>query len=785
MKSLLSFLLLTGFAASISAQVLPPQMQLSADGHQLFTGKSAPDGLYDSSIVRSVYLEFPQTNYWSLLTSNYSSKTDLLANMTVDGVAYDSIGVRFKGQTSYQMAGNSQKKSFNLTMDHVRPDQDLMGYQTLNLNNSFQDASFLREVFYLHQIRRHIPVAKANYVNLYLNGQNWGLYPNVQQLNKTFLKEWFFSNDGINWRADAPSGSGGGTGGGPGGGPGWGDGTAGFNYLGTDTSLYKQYYTLKSSDLENPWDYLVEATYALNNTPAAQLPEVLPAFLDIDRTLWHLASEIAFTDDDSYVYKGKMDYYLYYEPETGRITPIEFDGNSAMETNLVTSWSPFYNANKVNYPLLNKILAVPQWRQRYLAHLRTIIAEELDVNTCNAMLDNYKAQISALVQADPKKAYTFAQFTSEVTVLKNFVSNRRNYLLSNAEVAQVAPTIQNVTLINSAGYEWAKPVGNETPTVKATVVSTNGVSAVNAYYSTELTGNFTKITMSDDGQHNDGNSGDGVYGATLPAQAPGTWVRFYVEAVAANTALSTSYLPTGAEHDVYVYQVQAELAAGPVAINEVMATNTVTATDEEDKYEDWIELYNNTNQAVDLSGYYLSDNPDNLTKYQIPAGVSIPANGYFIFWADEDSADGANHCNFKLSAAGEILFLINPSVQIVDSVSFGAQVSDMGLARVPNGTGNFVIQAPTFNANNAPTGTADIEGYDAAFRLMPNPTSDVTYFRLDSELNGLPITVRDAQGRTLREITPSGNVTPISTANWPSGMYFVQYGGAVQKLIVK
>lgn len=756
-------------------------MQLSSDGHMLITGAKAPEGLYDSAIIRSIYLDFPQSNYWQLLTNNYQSGTDLPATMTVDGEIFDSVGVRFKGQTSYSMTQGSQKKSFNISLDFARADQKLMGYKTLNLNNAFQDASFLREVFYLHQIKRHIPAAKANFVQLYINGQNWGLYPNVQQLNKDYLEEWFFSNDGINWRADRPDGVGPG---GPGGG-GWGDGTAALNYLGPDTATYKQYYTLKSSGLDNPWDYLVATCNALNNTPAAELPDVLPDFLDVDRTLWYLASEIAFCDDDSYVYKGKMDYYVYYDPETGRMTPLEFDGNSVMTTNLVT-WSPFYNANKVNYPLLNKMLAVPIWRQRYLAHLRTIIEDQLDPAVCNSMLDNYKTMIDALVQADPKKLYSYTQFTSGVTGLKNFITLRRNNLLANAEVAQQAPVINEAVYQNSAGQAWAPPQAGEAAVVTAHVNSANGIFGVNLFHATGLAGNFTPLQMHDDGQHNDGAAGDGLFGATIPGLAAGTWVRFYIEAVSANAARSVSYLPKGAEHDVFVYQVVPQSASNTsVVINELMASNTATVTDENGQYDDWIELYNKSNQPVDISGYYLTDNPANLDKWDLPQGTVIPANGYLIIWADEDSSQGPLHCNFKLAAGGEALYFLTPNLEMVDSVTFGQQETDMGYARVPNGTGNFVIQTPTFNASNDIVGVADADAGTPALSLFPNPAASILTIRIGNVISGLPLIVRDIKGRVLAEFVPSGDVEVIGVNDWPAGIYTVQYGRAVRRLAVQ
>lgn len=55
----------------------------------------------------------------------------------------------------------------------------------------------------------------------------------------------------------------------------------------------------------------------LNNTPLAQLEDSLGKYMNIDRVLWNLAVENAFADDDSYIHKGKNDYSIYFEPESG------------------------------------------------------------------------------------------------------------------------------------------------------------------------------------------------------------------------------------------------------------------------------------------------------------------------------------------------------------------------------------------------------------------------------------------------------------------------------------
>jgi spore coat protein CotH len=767
------------------SQSLPAEMQFSADGRTLMSGKLPSTGLYDSTLIRELRLNFSQSNYWQQMTANYATRTPIPATLSMDGIVLDSVGVGFKGNTSYMNVQNSQKKSFNIKTEEYIDGQDLYGYSTLNLNNAFQDESFLREVFYLHQIRKHIPAAKANFVHLFINEQDWGIYPNIQQINKDFIEQWFFSNDGANFRAHVRT-VGGPGGGGPGGGgpPQWGDGTAGLNYLGADTALYQEGYTLKSSDIDSSWQHLIDGCYELNNIPAAQLSSELPPHLDIDRTLWFLASEIAFSDDDSYIFKGKMDYYVYFDPETRRLTPLEFDGNSVMAAN-ATNWSPFYNANNANYPLLNRLLNTPEYRQRYLAHLRVLIQDELNPSQCNAILDNYKAQIDALVNADPKKLYTYAQFLSEVEALKDWVESRNSYLNANNEVAQQGPEINFVRYLNSDGVEWQQPSENTEVTVQAQLNMSNAVFGVNLYYSNELTGNFARMPMYDDGMHNDAGAGDGLFGASIPGYTAGTFIRFYVEAIANNGQKSVSYLPRGAEHDVFVYQVKSNnssLSGGPV-INEIVASNSSGASDQMGEFDDWIELYNNSSNQVDLSGFFLSDNILNLDKWEIPSGTILPANGYLIFWADEDSSQGLNHCNFKLSSLGESVMLFDAELNLVDSLNFGAEQTDVAFARVPNGLGAFVHQSPTFNANNESSASGFSELLNNDIFLFPVPAQDRLHIRTPL-LAGNTFTIFDLVGNVIM----SGkfqNDTELNTTSWSSGVYFLKSCAHVRRFSVQ
>lgn len=773
LRGLLPACSLLGFNSS--AQNLPDEYYVTDDGRRLVAGGTETPGYYSEDEIKVIHLTFAQSNFWTLLEASHDNYQHVLATMEYNGNTYDSVGVRIKGQTSFmQLPANSQKFSFDINMDAFIDGQDVAGYETFNLHNGFQDASVMRDVLYKHLIRPHIPASRACFAQLYINGQNWGHYCMVEDLDGEFIKEWWWSNTGARWRADRPPGSPGGGGGG------WGDGTAALNHLGNDTTTYQTYYTLGKSEVEYPWTKLVTTCDKLENTAIAQLKDTLDKYMDIDRCLWHLAAEIAFADDDSYIHKGKMDYSLYWDSETQRMTTQEIDGNSILG-NQALSWSPFYNADDANYPMLYRVMQVPELRQRYLAHLRHIMATSMQQADVNALISQYRALIDTVVQADPIKLMTFNQYTTACTTLGNACNTRRNNLNNNSEVAQVAPTIASVEHEVPAGVN-ADPNDGEVAHVRATVTSTNGISSVRLYWSNLLPGRFQRTEMYDDGSHNDGASGDGVYGADVPGQSEGTWVRYYVEAKAANAALSASFNPAGAEHDVYLYQVNTTTSPiDGIVINELMASNSGTAMDENNQYEDWIELYNGGGNAVNLEGWFITDTPFEPTKWTIPAGTLMAPDSYMIVWADEDQSQGDMHANFKLSASGESVLLFDVDTQLVDMVDFDQQTTDQGYARVPNGVGPFVIQAATFGANNNAAGIEQASSLDVA-RMYPNPASDhIVLVWNGSDQRAISI-IDATQREVVRTTLRSGGQVPVG--NLAAGTYVVRIGDVISRLVV-
>lgn len=521
----------------------------------------------------------------------------------------------------------------------------------------------------------------------------------------------------------------------------FGGGDQALTYLGSDTAEYESTYELKTDNMDDPWTPLIHACDVLNNTPLEELPDVIESVLAVDRWLWFLAVENIFTDEDSYLTKG-WDYQFYYEVETGRIHPLEHDGNESLITR-DASLSPFAGEGNADRPVISRLLVVPALRQRYIAHMRTILDESFNWNTLGPKVAAYRALIEAEVEADPKKLYSYEEFLSGLTALENFVAARRTYILTHQEIDHQAAeilTVDRATLNAPPASKTTQfvPAGQQ---VRITAQVDGAAPAVQVllYYATGITGAFTSTPMFDDGAHGDGAANDGLFAGDIPSFPAGSLVRYYVEDRAADG--TASFAPVGAERDVFIYQVTADLAASTsVVINELMADNDGSVQDPQGDFDDWIELHNISDREVDLSGMYLTDREDDLRKWTFPAGTTLAPGAYLIVWADEDGGDEPGlHANFKLSNSGEGVYLVDTDEQnnaILDAVIFSEQETNFSYGRLPDGAGSFQsLTSPTPSmANRVSTAVTDENSSSQPIRFTlapnyPNPFNRGTIIR--------------------------------------------------------
>ena len=672
-----------------------------------------PD-LYDEAVVRDIELTFSQPNWWTDLYNNYASETLMPADMTVDGVLYPDVGVRFKGNSSGSV-WPSDKMPFKIKTDEYVAGQDLYGFDTINLHNSFMDPTFTREVVTYHVMREYLPAPQANYVRLWLNGTYWGIYVNTEQVSGEFLDEWFPDDSGNRYKCDPsvsmPPGS---------------LPKSTLVWLGSTLSDYYAYYELKSDGDGNEWQDLVDMINVLENGSVSQQSTALAPVLDIDTCLWFVAANSLFCNLDSYILSGH-NYYVYHDPHEGRFTPIPWDTNEAFgnfgmgySVTQLQRMSPLLNYGNSNYPLLTKLLnpsADTRGREIYLAHLRDMTLQHWDWSVIGALVSQYQTLIEADVIADSKKLYSMSDFynnvTQNVTIghrtacgLQPFVVNRRSYLMTSW-FNNAVPAITSVTAAP------ANPAAGEDVLVTANVtVSGATLADVIVRYREGAGTLYTEAVMYDDGAHGDGAAGDGTYGAWIPGKDGATTVEYYL--LAQTTVSETALEPILGEGDPYSWYVTPVTAGNGVVINEFLAKNDSGAQDELGEYEDWVELYNTNAVAVDLGGTYLTDDLSALTKWQLPVGTTIGAYDTLLVWTDDDPTDGPLHAEFKLGADGEDLALVDvDGATLLDSIVFGAQVADVSTGRLFDGNGAWVtLLAPTADAVNFP-GTLGYRRYSA------------------------------------------------------------------------
>ena len=714
---------------------------------------------YETDAIREIQIDFYDENWDHLLDSLYVEGENgrILANVSIDGSTYYSVGVRYKGYSSVSV--NNIKNPFNIKLDHVIEDQNHEGIDKLKLSNVIHDPSFLREVLSYEVCRKYMPASNANYANLYINGVLWGLYTNVEAVNKEFLIENFGSKyspffkcnpEDLNIQIGGLN-------------------SDLSNSHGSDSASYVPYYDIES---DYGWSHLYHLIDTLNT-----VPEEIEKVLNVDRTLWMHALNYSMINFDSYIGYGQ-NYYLYLD-QANQFNPIIWDLNMSFGSFRLTDASqlfyggfdisqaqnmdPLVHHNFISVaprPLMTILFESERNRKMYLAHIRTIMDENFVNQDYSTRAESLKAMITQEVLNDPNKFYSNDDFITNI----------------DDQVALVSSICPGITQLMDArseylsaypGYSGAPVISNISNTSEGAMlgadvwVNAEIVDATYAHVSYRFGNNqrFVSAQMFDDGNHNDGSAGDGVYGCKIASCSNS--VDYYLYA---DNESSGVFLPARAAYEFY--HMHFNISSGDLVINEVMSNNMSIASDPSDAFEDWIELYNTTQFPISTNNLYLSDDPANVLKWDLPNHM-IPPNGYYVVWADEDGNQGEEHANFKLSNTGETISLSLADSSVIDNVTYPMQNIDIAYGRSPNGVGDFAMLPPTFNASNDVTSGVSEQNANL-LSVSPNPFKD----RLTIHLKG-GYSISDLYGRVVLK----GSNRVIHTSDWAPGVYFLHMEG--------
>ncbi|MEJ2627699.1 MAG: CotH kinase family protein, partial [bacterium] len=552
----------------------------------------------------------------------------------------------------------------------------------------------------------------------------------------------------------------------------------------------------KTNESENDWSDLFDLVDLLNNS--IDLENELPDILNIDRTCWYFAMCDVLVNLDSYIYEGH-NYFIYHDPASDQFHMIPWDMNEAfgcfpaqgLTLKQLEQFPVVPTSLQFQLPLVDRMLNIPTFKQRYLTHIRTLLNHEIHPDSMQKRIDALHNLIDMEVKSDQNKLYSYEYFKKNVydpvviqgnrtaPGLLELIQNRRNFLLQKPDVIQIAPKIISAQCLSE------NPEINTSINFNALLDGPQTGTTVTLFYRFQ-DGIFLSETMMDNGLHSDQDADDGLFGCSvsLSEALEGTCLEYYVQAK--NEEGVVQFFPERAEFELLSIILAGNADLPDLVINEFMAANDAAFADPQGDYDDWIEIYNRSTESFSLKGLYLTDNLGNLKKWAFPDTV-LHGQDYLIIWADKDEDDFPGlHCSFKLDKSGEVIALIDQDEndnQIINACIFDAQETDHSMARIPNGEGTFIItdMVTPLTANTTKTQVnRKKQLLSKDFRLdqnYPNPFNNQTRITFQVRTAGnVKIELYNLQGQYVRTLTdglysPGFHHIQLDASGLPSGIY--------------
>lgn len=507
--------------------------------------KSFTQQIYDLKYNKDIKLYFREKNWGKKLDSlkRLGNSYRLCGSMMFDGVQYDSVLVRYKGNSSYNAVRqqHSAKLPFNIRVNEFYKKQRLPGgYETFKLSNVFRDPSFIREALAYDIYRKYMPASQANFARLYINEKLIGLYNSIEPVEDAFLRHHFGSDQGILVKCD----------------PDWQNDSrtncpandkASLTYLGEDPRCYLTYYEMKSDDKISE---LVKFIRILNKEP-----EKLETILNIDQTLWMHALNNCMVNLDSYLGKLSHNYYLYKDT-SGIWQPIIWDLNlcfggfrlDGIEANPLSNeklqqLSPLAHTQDAQFPLIAQLFKNDLYRKIYFAHMKTVLRENFINVSAYTKAAEIKMLIDPWVKEDKNKLYSYEAFKqntdfsadagkSKTIGITELMKARTSYLQSHPLLQHEGPDLNSNTAVKKSGRAYI------------TCKMTNGHRVI-CYYRPKAHMPFKSVEMKDNGNQDDASANDGVFSISLPENQVNQYYFLGVNADA------VSFFPERASHDFF------------------------------------------------------------------------------------------------------------------------------------------------------------------------------------------------------------------------------------------
>ncbi len=722
------------------------------------------------------------------LQTNYTADYYYSGALDLGLMHWDNVGVRYRGALSRII---SSKKSWKVRFYGL---DELDGKDRLNINADYQDFTMIvsaASFACFKDVRcKSSDTAKSN---LLVNDEYRGIFTEIEPVDNVFLQKRGITQVGNLYKCKA-------------------------SLQLMDPSQIPFYYEKKTNS-GSTYDDLIAFIDAVNLTPLSELDDVLFPQLDVDGLIDYYAMRIFFGDDDFFW----QNYYLYHHLQTDVWEFIPWDLDASFH-----HWTTNYpinlgtqgeqSANGWNR-LFDRVLQVPKFQRRYCDRLQEIMAHTFDQTRFEALTDSLAAVVTPDVDRDFWKLRFDHEFLfpSHLDLTKNFRGQRIDYLSS-----AIAPFLSGVNglFINEVLVVNDSVIADDALEYDSYIELYNWTDdpvLLSDYSLTDGTGDplddvLPAVTIAPRDFAlfwADGQPGQGTYHLDFTLPPGGGSLMLYATDDLTTAVDSLTYAAQEADiaHGVYVdgwwpFQSMPPTPEAPnvqfapeaeLFINEFLAINSSTNQDPQGHFDDWIELYNPAGEDVDLTGYFLTDDLGDPTRWPFPEGTIIPAGGFLLVWCDNDTLDPGLHANFRLSGSGEAIGLHGPAhlgVPTIDSYIFGVQVADVSTGRFPDGGETwFAMENPTPGGpNDAGLAVDDPEGVASRFALYPaypNPTAGVStigFFVPGSQSTVVSLEMFDLRGRRVRQLVADPVAPGAHTVTWDrrdddgnplaSGVYF-------------
>jgi len=711
----------------------------------------AKEGVFNDAVVARIDIFMhPDSLARMLLPQNLQSDHEYPADFIwSDGTRTDTVrqvGFRLRGNTSR----NSAKKSFKIKFNHFTAPK-FQGLSDLNLNGEHNDPSIMRAKL-SWDIMRHagLEAPRSSYVALYINQEYRGLYLNVEHIDNDYFEARKKDANGQLFKCFYG---------------------CDFRYNGDDPKNYNtSVYAAENNKLNPDYQSLIAFIKALNAPVDASYRCNLEAVFNVDDYLKRLALEILTGHWDNPVF-NKNNAYAYVNPATKKLEILSYDIDNTFGVDWfnvnwadrnIYSWAPSSQPR----PIYTQLLKVNEYKIRFSYYIRTYCTAFFNPAFLNPEIDRLRELISLYRTGDSYASYDYGysydDFLRSLDIstgahvkfgLKEYIARRSTTALSQVQNTQISPVIENVVTTTGAS----------TLTVIFDVTS---LSPSKATIKVKKEGtDWTTVECSDNGVFPDAAAGDGRFSGVIPVEGKQK-IEYLI--TAADGSGRTAQLPVCGS-----FTTSAGFDPVPkLRINEFMADNT-TIRDEAGETDDWIELYNAGDVALNLNNAYLTDNPLNVNKWRLPP-VNLSPGSFLLIWADEDQEQGPYHANFKLSKSGEFLGIYEGPENLfapIDTFSFGPMPANVSFGRLPDGQGSIMPLAEASpGRTNQPSGNSETN--EIRLEVFPNPLREQC--TISGMQTGDNILVFNADGKATFSCSVIKNDAFImNCSTWQNGHYWL------------